>query len=95
MKVNAELRDIVDTEHSTGDVNKMLLGSFVEEYDHDEDESDEISTGDSTGSPQYFNERTLSPETSVDEEVFDGDSLPPSLQPNEPPRSRQRAKSFR
>jgi hypothetical protein len=26
-------RDIVDTEHSTGDLNKMLLGSFVEEYD--------------------------------------------------------------
>lgn len=26
-------RDIVDTEHSRGDLNKMLLGSFVEEFD--------------------------------------------------------------
>ena len=26
-------RDIVDTEHSSGDLNKMLLGSFVEEFD--------------------------------------------------------------
>ncbi|KAL8941905.1 MAG: hypothetical protein Q9216_001978 [Gyalolechia sp. 2 TL-2023] len=29
--------DIIDTEHASGDVNKMLLGSFVQEYD-DEDE---------------------------------------------------------
>ena len=27
---------MIDTEHSSGDVNKMLLGSFVEEYDNDE-----------------------------------------------------------
>ncbi|KAL8772818.1 MAG: hypothetical protein Q9209_002163 [Squamulea sp. 1 TL-2023] len=33
--------DIIDTEHATGDVNKMLLGSFVEEYD-DEDEEDQM-----------------------------------------------------
>lgn len=38
-KANYLFRDIVDTEHSTGDVNKMLLGSFVEEYDlYDDDE---------------------------------------------------------
>lgn len=27
------LRDIVDTEPSLGDVNKMLIGSFIAEYD--------------------------------------------------------------
>jgi hypothetical protein len=31
--------DIIDTEPSSGDVNKMLLGSFVEEYDEDDEES--------------------------------------------------------
>ena len=34
-------RDVIDTEHSSGDVNKMLLGSFVEEYDFDDDGLDE------------------------------------------------------
>ena len=29
----ALLRDIVDTEPSLGDVNKMLIGSFIAEYD--------------------------------------------------------------
>jgi hypothetical protein len=29
--------DIIDTEPSSGDVNKMLLGSFVEEYDEDDE----------------------------------------------------------
>ena len=31
-------RDIIDTEHASGDVNKMLLGSFVPAYDQDEGE---------------------------------------------------------
>ena len=31
-------RDIVDTEPCSGDVNKMLLGSFVEEFDHENPE---------------------------------------------------------
>lgn len=39
-------RDIVDTEPCTGNVNKMLLGSFVEEFD--EEDGDEISA---PGSP--------------------------------------------
>ncbi|KFY38314.1 hypothetical protein V494_04413 [Pseudogymnoascus sp. VKM F-4513 (FW-928)] len=30
--------DIVDSEHCSGDVNKMLLGSFVEEYDRIDDD---------------------------------------------------------
>lgn len=34
---NCVCRDIVDFEHCSGDVNKMLLGSFVEEYDDDEE----------------------------------------------------------
>ncbi|KAL8846936.1 MAG: hypothetical protein Q9221_008004 [Calogaya cf. arnoldii] len=33
--------DIIDTEPADGDVNKMLLGSFVEEYD-DEDEDGQV-----------------------------------------------------
>lgn len=39
IKTNYLYRDIVDTEHATGDVNKMLLGSFVEQYDlYDDDD---------------------------------------------------------
>lgn len=34
------IEDIIDTEHSTGDINKMLLGSFIPEYDEDEDDDD-------------------------------------------------------
>lgn len=34
---NCLCRDIVDFEHCSGDVNKMLLGSFVEEYDDDDE----------------------------------------------------------
>jgi hypothetical protein len=30
-------RDFVDTEHCTGDVNKMLLGSFIEEFDAEDE----------------------------------------------------------
>ncbi|KAL8732449.1 MAG: hypothetical protein Q9181_003945 [Wetmoreana brouardii] len=37
----SKYKDMIDTEHASGDVNKMLLGSFVEAYDEDEeDESD-------------------------------------------------------
>ncbi|KFZ05322.1 hypothetical protein V501_08467 [Pseudogymnoascus sp. VKM F-4519 (FW-2642)] len=35
--VYSGIPDIVDFEHCSGDVNKMLLGSFVEEYDDDEE----------------------------------------------------------
>ncbi|KAL8698877.1 MAG: hypothetical protein Q9201_006328 [Fulgogasparrea decipioides] len=38
---SSKYKDMIDTEHASGDVNKMLLGSFVEAYDEDEeDESD-------------------------------------------------------
>jgi hypothetical protein len=35
---NETISDIIDTEPSSGDVNKMLLGSFVEEYDEDDED---------------------------------------------------------
>ena len=35
-----EYSDIVDHERSDGDVNKMLLGSFVEEYDEKENDDE-------------------------------------------------------
>ncbi|ELR10226.1 hypothetical protein VC83_08983 [Pseudogymnoascus destructans] len=46
--------DIVDSEHCSGDVNKMLLGSFVEEYDLFDDgepASMSISAGVDAGPP--------------------------------------------
>ena len=46
-------RDFIDTEHSKGDVNKMLLGSFVEEYDQDEGNDEDPFDSPSTG--QFFN----------------------------------------
>ncbi|KAI9776787.1 MAG: hypothetical protein M1816_005081 [Peltula sp. TS41687] len=46
--------DIIDTEPSSGDVNKMLLGSFVEEYDEEGE--------DATVDPGYLMQRTESPE---------------------------------
>jgi hypothetical protein len=45
--LTGENRDIVDHERSNGDVKKMLLGSFVEEYDEKEND-DEL---DMSGSP--------------------------------------------
>lgn len=57
--------DIVDTEHSTGDVNKMLLGSFVEEYD--KDEGDDPNYFSSLDSNHNGSEREMSPESSYSE----------------------------
>lgn len=80
LKANGIVSDIIDTEHSTGDVNKMLLGNFVEEYDNDD--GDELSLGASADSPQYFGERTMSPESNTDDgEVFNGESLPKGVKP--------------
>jgi CRISPR/Cas system CSM-associated protein Csm4 (group 5 of RAMP superfamily) len=36
-------RDIVDTEPSSGDVYKMLLGSFIPEYDYADKDADSWS----------------------------------------------------
>ena len=32
-------RDVIDTEHCEGDVNKMLLGSFVRKWDLSDEEN--------------------------------------------------------
>ncbi|KAL9609992.1 MAG: hypothetical protein Q9167_005265 [Letrouitia subvulpina] len=37
----SKYKDMIDTEHASGDVNKMLLGSFVEAYDEDEEDEPE------------------------------------------------------
>jgi len=51
--------DVIDTEHCNGDVNKMLLGSFVERYDNfDNEEKDDSST--------------LSPSTDAQSEAYFG-----------------------
>ena len=52
-------RDFIDTEHSSGDVNKMLLGSFVEAYD--KDEGDEVEPQVSPYSPRSNGEREIFP----------------------------------
>ncbi len=51
--------DIIDTEHSSGDVNKMLLGSFIEEYD--KDDGDELTFFESPDSQHSLSERSASP----------------------------------
>lgn len=38
---SSKYKDMIDTEHASGDVNKMLLGSFVEAYDEDEEDESE------------------------------------------------------
>jgi hypothetical protein len=47
-------RDIVDTEPATGNVWKMLLGNFVDEFDHAGDEDSDTAEDEikrSTESP--------------------------------------------
>jgi hypothetical protein len=63
--------DIIDHEPSCGDVNKMLLGSFVEEYDEDDEDGSPSwgGTAQSMDSPQ----RLASP---VRTSPFQGFSLP-------------------
>ncbi|RDW91279.1 hypothetical protein BP5796_02444 [Coleophoma crateriformis] len=39
----AKVPDVIDTEMSSGDVNKMLLGSFVAEYDNNDEEDDDAT----------------------------------------------------
>ena len=57
------LSDIIDHEPSCGDVNKMLLGSFIEEYD--DDGEDEAPTWGGTAqlmdSPPHTLQRLASP----------------------------------
>ncbi|KAH9218138.1 hypothetical protein DL95DRAFT_521669 [Leptodontidium sp. 2 PMI_412] len=44
------LEDIIDTEHSDGNVNKMILGSFVERFDMENDDGEDSNT-EQTPSP--------------------------------------------
>lgn len=69
---------MIDTEHSTGDVNKMLLGSFVEEYD--KDEGDELGLVGSSDCNRYGSEQTMSPESSRGEGGLGTEHSPQSVQ---------------
>jgi hypothetical protein len=55
--------DIIDHEPSCGDVNKMLLGSFVEEYDEDDEDGSPNwgGTAQSMDSPPHSLQRLASP----------------------------------
>ena len=74
--------DIIDTESSRGDVNKMLLGSFVEEYDIDDGNSDD-TPGTLSIQPEspYLDTRILSSEQSLQ-------ASPPQASPFPPPSRR-------
>jgi len=45
LKLDQDIADFVDTEHYTGDVYKMLLGSFVEVFDHQDEDHFEDDPG--------------------------------------------------
>ena len=47
----AKYKDMIDYEPASGDVNKMLLGSFVEAYDDDSDDDDSQSAGETSRLP--------------------------------------------
>ncbi len=49
--------DIIDTEPSTGDVYKMLLGSFVEEYDEADEESEAVAIGQTESTSDWLRSR--------------------------------------
>ncbi|KAL8820291.1 MAG: hypothetical protein Q9223_001457 [Gallowayella weberi] len=74
--------DIIDTEPASGDVNKMLLGSFVQDYD-DEDEEDQPQA---PGTPllQTTSPAEMSSNSSVPRSLM-RDSTDQSISPPEPP----------
>jgi hypothetical protein len=78
-------RDVVDSEHSSGSVIKMLLGSFVGDYDQSDRFDDDRSTyatpssSDSTIKQYTFDQASSSrsspgPSTSVMEDPFEAPS---------------------
>ena len=69
---------MIDTEHSTGDVNKMLLGSFVEEYD--KDEGGELTYFESPDSNHYGSERAMFPEPGHNEGGLGMEHTPQNVQ---------------
>ena len=74
--------DIVDTEHSRGDVNKMLLGSFVEEYDKKDE--DVITLNETPmNSDSYFDSLETTPTRSRDSRIVQDRQLqasPPTVE---------------
>ena len=62
---NFKNRDIVDTENSQGDVNKMILGSFVECFDK-EDDDEEVINEDRSPSPPEISPHSMSQMSSLD-----------------------------
>ena len=66
-------RDVIDTEHSKGNINKMLLGSFVDAFDKDEWDEPAISA-----SPNSRNsvERIVSPHHGQKGHIFTEEVLP-------------------
>ncbi|KAL9032270.1 MAG: hypothetical protein Q9214_008038, partial [Letrouitia sp. 1 TL-2023] len=66
----SKYKDMIDTEHASGDVNKMLLGSFVEAYDEDdedESEDDALSLELEVASPGVDDPTGRSPPTTTSE----------------------------
>lgn len=75
--------DIIDTEPSSGDVNKMLLGSFVEEYDEDDDE-ESVSRGTPMqlmDSPRGLGQQATSPTRSSTFQTLSQPDATPRMSP--------------
>ena len=69
--------DIIDTEHASGNINKMLLGSFVEEFDADE--GIELNPHELGDPWRQLGELELSPEPIQEER----DTVAPSPSPRQ------------
>ena len=77
--------DIIDTEHVSGDVYKMLLGSLDEGYDSEEDETSIPSTPVKRQDSAPIMARTSSPEEmSYGGPQSTGPYSPPSRKPTQP-----------
>ena len=88
--------DFIDTEHSSGDINKMLLGSFVEEYDLDEGDEGELIGSPINGalySHHNFDEEVGIPELGNGPTRQNTRILAQSQFPS-PPRRNDRGQSF-
>ena len=103
--LTALCRDIVDSEHCSGDVNKMLLGSFVEEYDlFDDDELApmspvaELDAGPLTESPFQLTNGYFPTSSNAETGLFEMPtrrSIAPQMQRNIPTARLQREPSTR
>ncbi|KAL2059820.1 hypothetical protein VTL71DRAFT_10204 [Oculimacula yallundae] len=71
-------QDIIDTEHCRGDVNKMILGSFVECFDKENDNGEDSSTEQSPSPPpqsSHSMSNSLSPNRHSPMSPIDGRQL--------------------